>query len=420
MRSVTLQARRRLLVRRHHLGGTADGPEAVTGALVALHASDPASVYLSVLTRSTATTVRDVAAALYERRSLVRWMAMRRTLFVFNRDDIPMIQAAVSTPLAASLRTRLVNQLRRNGTQPPLDEEPDDWVDTTSVLVEDALGRRSSATGSQLAGDEPRLAVSILARTASQRPQNVTTSLLTLMSAQGRIVRGRPTGAWTSRHHAWEPVAAWWPDGLPERDGAEAAQTLASRWLARFGPATPEDLRWWTGWSKGVTRRALTGLALEEVDLHGGPGIVLAHDLDASEPADDESAAPGAALLPALDPTPMGWTRRDWMFGIDPALVFDSAGNIGPTVWWDGEIVGSWAVTAAGDLCTAVLADRGSDAAKAIADAAAHLHHRLSGAVVVPAARTPLEQSILADASRAPCHENADDIPPPRDRTLPR
>jgi hypothetical protein len=44
-----------------------------------LHATDPASVYLSVLARSAESTLSDVADAMYARRSLVRWMAMRRT-----------------------------------------------------------------------------------------------------------------------------------------------------------------------------------------------------------------------------------------------------------------------------------------------------------------------------------------------------
>ena len=58
---------------------------------------------------------------MYERRSLVRWMAMRRTLFLLPRPDVPVVQAAVSTPLAAMLRRRLISQLKRNGTEPPVD-----------------------------------------------------------------------------------------------------------------------------------------------------------------------------------------------------------------------------------------------------------------------------------------------------------
>jgi hypothetical protein len=49
MRTITVQERRRRLVRQHYLDGGATSPEALVDALVALHATDPASVYLAVL-----------------------------------------------------------------------------------------------------------------------------------------------------------------------------------------------------------------------------------------------------------------------------------------------------------------------------------------------------------------------------------
>ncbi|MFZ0088060.1 MAG: winged helix DNA-binding domain-containing protein [Solirubrobacteraceae bacterium] len=389
MRTITVQQRRRAMVHRHHLAGDADDPEAVTRALIALHATDPASVYLSVLARSAVSTLADVADALYERRSLVRWMAMRRTLFVFAREDIPTVQAAVSTPLAAMLRRRLIRQLQRNGSDPHIDGDVGRWLAELEDRTEAALARRGTATGAQLADDEPALSTRILARAPSDRPQNLTTSLLTLMSADGRLVRATPTGAWTSRHHRWERVFRWWPQGLPPVDPTEAQRDLARRWLARFGPATTEDLRWWTGWNTTTTRRALEGLEIEAVDLHGHAGIVLARC------AEESAGDPAATLLPALDPTPMGWKNRDWFLGIDSSLVFDRAGNIGPTLWWDGEIIGSWAVAPNGDLRTQVVADRGAEAQAAVERAAAQLHARLNGAAVTPAVRTPLEQALV-------------------------
>ncbi|NYJ06690.1 winged helix DNA-binding domain-containing protein [Petropleomorpha daqingensis] len=395
MRTVSMHDRRRAMVRRHHLAGAAGTPEEVTRSLVALHATDPASVYLSVLARSAASTLSDVSAALYDRRSLVRWMAMRRTLFVFPREDIPLVQAAVSTPLAAVLRRRLISQLERNGSEPPVDGDPAAWIDELERRVERALSRRGTATGGQLRSDEPALATRIPARAPSERPQLVTTSLLTLMSAAGRLVRGTPTGPWTSRHHRWEPIGQWWPDGLPDVDPIRAQRDLARRWLTRFGPATFEDLQWWTGWTKTTTGQALAQLPIETVDLHGAEGITLTDPDD--EPGSEEPE-PTATLLPALDPTPMGWKSRDWFLGIDSRSLFDRAGNIGPTLWWDGEIIGSWAVTPHGDVRTTVLADRGVAAAQAIERAAATLQHRLQGAVVTPAARTPLERSISEEA----------------------
>jgi hypothetical protein len=381
------------MVHRHHLAGDADDPEAVTRALIALHATDPASVYLSVLARSAVSTLADVADAMYERRSLVRWMAMRRTLFVFPREDIPTVQAAVSIPLAAMLRRRLIRQLQRNGSDPHIDGDVGRWLADLEERTEHALARRGTATGTQLADDEPALRTRILARAPSDRPQNLTTSLLTLMSANGRLVRATPTGPWTSRHHRWEPVFRWWPQGLPPIDPTEAQRDLARQWLARFGPATTEDLRWWTGWNNTTTRRALQRLEIEEVDLHGQAGIVLARC------AEESPGDPAATLLPALDPTPMGWKNRDWFLGIDSSLVFDRAGNIGPTLWWDGEIIGSWAVAPNGDLRTRVVADRGAEAQVAINRAASQLHARLNGAAVTPAIRTPLEQALVKGGS---------------------
>ncbi len=398
MRKVTKVERRQLMVQRHHLAGDAQSPESVVHALVALHATDPASVYLSVLARSATAALRDVAEAMYERRSLVRWMAMRRTLFVFGRDEIPTVQAAVSTPLAEALRRQLLNQLRRDGSgwaaydDRTLGRRLAELEDRVVLVLE----RHGTATGAQLRTDEPELATRVPARSRSESPQSITSSLLVVMSADGQIVRSTPTGPWTSRHHRWAPVSDWWPDGLPAVDPTQARQDLARRWLSRFGPATVEDLRWWTGWTKATTRQVLGGLPVEEVDLHGESGIELAEPEGGRtrETAPQTNADPTVTLLPALDPTPMGWKRRDWFLAIDPARLFDRAGNIGPTLWWEGEIIGSWAVAGNGDIRTVVLADRGADAAAAVDREAARLHDRLDGAAVTPAARTPLEKSL--------------------------
>jgi hypothetical protein len=68
-------------------------------------------------------------------------------------------------------------------------------------------------------------------------------------------------------------------------------------------------------------------------------------------------------------------------------------------LWWNGEIIGSWAISAAGDLRTRVLVDRGAAATEAIDTAAAHLHQRLNGATITPAIRSPLEHAITYDHS---------------------
>lgn len=392
VRTVSVQQRRSVIVRRHHLGGNAQSPEAATRAVLALHAKDPVSVYLSVLARSAGTTLADVAEAMYGRRSLVRWMAMRRTLFLFPREDVPVVQAAVSTPLAQTLRRQLVSRLERNGSEPPVRGDLRGWVHDLEGRVEEALAKRGAATGAELSSDVADLRTVISPKAPSDRPQAVTSPLLTIMSADGRLVRGTPTGPWTSRHHRWEPIERWWSGDMAVPQADEARRVLARRYFARFGPATVDDFQWWTGWSKTTAQQALADLPVHEVDLQGQTGLVLDDD-----DLDDEPVAPVAALLPALDPTPMGWKRREWLLGVDRHQLFDRAGNIGATLWWDGEVVGSWAVTRTGDIRTAVVADRGTEVEQAIQDAAARLQERLEGAVVTPAARTPLERVLAED-----------------------
>lgn len=358
-------------------------------AVVVLHATDPATVYLSALARCPSLTLDDVARELYDERRLVRMLAMRRTLFAVPAELVPVVHAAASLDVAATQRRRLLRQLETTPTDPPLPDDRATWLEEVEAGVVAAVQRLQVASGADLARAEPRLQTALLPTTDKSYDvrRAVTTQVLTLLGAQGQLVRARPLGAWTSRQHTWEPATAWWPDGLAFVEPAEARARLVEHYLRRFGPATEADITWWTGWSKSVTRAALG--ALETVESCGG--LVLADDAEATAPPE-----PAAVLLPALDPTPMGWKSREWFLPPDPSRLYDSYGNVGPTIWWGGEVVGGWAVRPDGSIATALLVDRGAEARAAVEQAAAGLASRLGGAVVVPSFRTPLERELSA------------------------
>ena len=381
-----MRERRARLVRRQlTAGSTAEAARAV----VALHATDPATVYLSVLARCPGLTLDDVARAMYDERRLVRMMAMRRTLFVVPAELVPVVHAAASLEVAATLRRRLLTQLATLPTEPALPDDLAGWLADAEAGVVAAIERLEVASGAELAKAEPRLRTALLPTTtkAYDVRRTLTSQVLVLLGAEGRLVRGRPRGAWTSRQHTWEPAAAWWPDGIEPLEPSQARARLVEEYLRRFGPATEADVAWWTGWAQGATRRALA--ALDTVEQAGG--LVLADD---AEPTDEP--APTAMLLPALDPTPMGWKQRDWFLPEDVRQLYDSYGNIGPTVWWGGEVVGGWAVRPDGFVATEMLTDRGDDALRSVTSAAEALQARLAGAVVVPSFRTPLERRLSA------------------------
>jgi hypothetical protein len=91
------------MARRHRLAAAARAGtvEEVVDGLVALHGTDPASVYLSALARLRHPEVRAVEEALYEQRSLVRMLGMRRTMFIVRTELAPVVQSSSSDTVAA-------------------------------------------------------------------------------------------------------------------------------------------------------------------------------------------------------------------------------------------------------------------------------------------------------------------------------
>jgi hypothetical protein len=291
---------------------------------------------------------------------------MRRTVFVTTLEIAALIQAGCGHAVAARERRKVLGYLSDSGVAP----DPDGWLAEVEEVALAALAARGEATAAELSADDPRLKTEIvLSRGKSyEGRQAVGSRVLFLLAAQGRVVRGRPRGSWTSSQYRWAPLTQWCPDGLDEWVTEAAEVELARRWLYSYGPATADDLQWWTGWTRTQTRRALIALGPAEVDLDGQPGIALADDLDPVP-----SAEPWLALLPGLDSTPMGWQRRDWFLGEHAGRVFDRNGNVGPTLWWDGRIVGGWAQDPDGQVVCQFLEDAGSDAVAAAEAAAARL-----------------------------------------------
>jgi hypothetical protein len=76
--------------------------------------------------------------------------------------------------------------------------------------------------------------------------------------------------------------------------------------------------------------------------------------------------------------------------------LFDRSGNIGPTVWSDGRIVGGWAQRGDGEIAYRLLADVGSEKAGAVAAAAHGLSAWIGDVRVTPRFRTPLERELAS------------------------
>jgi hypothetical protein len=392
MRTITAAERRARLGRRHALSPQhrAADPVEVARRVVALHGTDPATTVLSAVQRTKDGTITDVDKALYDDRSLIRVLSMRRTVFAVPTDLVSACHAGASDIVAREQRRRLEKLLAESDVT----DDPVGWlreVEAIAVAAVEAAGEISSAELGKL---DERLATRVVLSAGKkyEATQAVASRLLTLMSATGEIVRVRPRGGWTSTQFRWSTLHNWSPDAIEPCTVEDAAAEIARRWLAAYGPATEDDLAWWTGWTKARTRAALAAIHAVEVDLEGQPGLVLPDDTD-PEPDDDDS---WVTLLPALDPSTMGWRHRDFYLGEHREQLFDINGNAGPTVWHGGRIVGGWAHLDSGEVALNLLTDVGRAAAEEAARQAAALSELLGDVRLKARARgwTPSENQL--------------------------
>nr|WP_205751741.1 winged helix DNA-binding domain-containing protein [Cryptosporangium phraense] len=379
--------------RRRRIGARqmcATDPVSAAECVVALHATDPATVFLSVRARVADSLPSALEDALYEQRTLVRMLGMRRTMFVVPSPLLPVVEASTMERVAGAQRRLLVKHLREAGI-----DDTERWLADVDRCTLDALAARGgTATAVELAADEPRLRTTL--HLAPGKPYEartaITSRVLTVLGAEGRIVRGRPSGSWVSQRYQWALAEQWLPVPLDRPSETDARARLASAWLRAYGPAHPADLQWWTGWTGAHVKRALADLGAVEVALSGGTGVALPDDL---EPTADPG--PWVAFLPALDPTTMGWAQRDWYLGEYGPRLFDRAGNAGPTVWSDGRIVGGWAQRADGSIAVRLFEDVGADARARVYAEAERLERWFAdadGVRVIPRFRTPTEREL--------------------------
>jgi len=389
VRRITTDQRRALLARRHHLVASAktDDVVAIAGDMVALHGTDPSAVFLSAAARMRRPSVESIERALYDDRSLVRTLCMRRTMFVLPVPLVPVVQAACTDALVAGERRRTLAMLEGAG-----EADAATYLRDMEQATLTAIEERGEVTGAELSKIVPGLNRKLAVGEGKkwEGTIGVTTRVLFLLSTEQRIVRGRPRGGWTSSQYRWSPMSSWLP-GDQARPGADEARVeLTRRWLHAFGPATVTDLKWWSGLTLGQVRKALGALDIEEVDLDGATGIALAHDIPPTSECE-----PWVALLPSLDPTTMGWKERGWYLGGHGPLLFDTNGNAGPTVWYGGRIVGGWAQRRTGEVVFELLEDVGEAAVEAIASEAARLGEWLGEVRVAPRFPTPLQRRLV-------------------------
>lgn len=308
---------------KHYL--MADASNDDLGGMVAdiwgLHATIPATPYLSLLARSPEFRRESLEVELYEKKTLVKTRCVRNTVYIVPVERLPAVMAA----------TR--RQVLRNG------ERIKQHLGLSTAEYDELSAR---VVG--LMGDRGMTAKEIGVRLHAQ--VNIS-PFLQLMSDEGLLVRGAPAGSWKSNLHNYHVLESYLPAvDLSSAEEEQARVQLVEQYIASFGPVTVEDVAWWTAFPRGEVRKILEKLGSRVRS-------VLVEDFEADHfiIASDEDfllhthsgAGSVVNILPALDPYLMGYKVRERYLqeGHSP-FVFDRSGNVTSTVLVDGRIVGVW------------------------------------------------------------------------------
>jgi winged helix DNA-binding protein len=339
---IDVEERRARLAERHRLlprTRTDDLPQ-IADDLVALHSSDPVTVFLSAMARMAHPSIAAVEQALYVDRSLIRHHGMRRTLWVATPPVVQLMHAAATRDLLTNERRRTSQLLAASGVQ-----DPERWLADAEKQVLADLREHGPSNAREIGQrvEALRQPLQLAPGKSYAAVQSAHTRVLYILGFAGKMLRGQPSN-WINGAYRYVDAESWLPGGLGDLDPRLAAAELAARWLQRFGPATTIDLQWWMGWTLKRTRQALADCGAVEVDLDDVTGWLAADDPPLAP------VEPWVAVLPGLDPTIMGWKQREWYLPSTSREVFDGVGNGGPSLWVDGRVVGGWAQTKDGSI----------------------------------------------------------------------
>lgn len=317
---------RRARLDAHLLGGSSLRPTEVVDRAIAMQGQDLPAVLRAIAIRSRpGTTIADVRAA-FDAGELVRSWPMRGTLFATTPGHLAALLAHTAD------RTLRSTARRREalGLEPPTIDRA--WSLLRDALLECPRRRAEALELWDAAGLAPK----------GGRGYH----LLMHLSVSGRIHWG-PFDADTGEHLLQLTAAA-----PPEHANDDASLTRIVRgYLTARGPATDDDVAWWTKLPKTALRRALAEVDdLVEVDVEGVRMRALASALEPASASAVQSPAttnpsPGAVtLVPAFDEWVLGYGDRS-LIGTPAALqalVPGSNGVFRPAVLVDGRVVGVW------------------------------------------------------------------------------
>ncbi|MFX0021603.1 MAG: winged helix DNA-binding domain-containing protein [Candidatus Hermodarchaeota archaeon] len=295
----------------------------ITKDICGLHSTELSTSYLSLLERTNNFKKEDLEKELYENKTLGRIRGMRRTLFIQTKEMIPIVHAA--TYKLSEKNFKKYMEFHKVSLS--------EYQNISNQILNLLNGRELSATE---------------IRKELDSTLNIP-AIIQLMCNYGLLIRGKPIKDWKDRRNKYAKFASYFPNmELAIENETKALQILVEKYIRRYGPATENDLSWWTGLTKSEIRKRLSVIEPEliKIKISSIQGICTIFKSDLEGLTNHKAfGKPILSLLPKLDPYPMGYKERErYINSENYNQMFDRSGNATSTIFLDGVAIGVWDV----------------------------------------------------------------------------
>ncbi|MFX1588627.1 MAG: winged helix DNA-binding domain-containing protein [Promethearchaeota archaeon] len=296
----------------------------ITEDICGLHATGTKETYLSLFARGSSFKKEDLDNELYIKKTLGRIRGIRKTLFIYTKQMIPIIYSATK---------HLIEKLFEK------------YLNSRDISVEDY--KKLSKEILNLLNQKEMSTSEIKKVLTSQKDIG---AIISIMCDEMVIIRTKPIKSWKDRRIRYASFKEYFPEiKIDSYNEAEALKILIKKYIKSFGPLTENDIVWWTGVVKSKIRRALDQFRDEIATIKVPP---LNHDFLILQTEIEKlnnltlTRENTINFLPQLDPYLMGYKDRERYIDFNNyEYVFDRSGNITSTILLDGEIIGVWDVT---------------------------------------------------------------------------
>jgi len=282
--------------------------------------------YLSLLARRPNMQLADLDEALIIDRSLLRASAFRGSLFLLPSEDYGNYYRTFHQYLLKrgmqKLLAHQINEIKLNRFAEILNNAISDLPVTIPKILELLFPGRKG------------------------RPSDeVCYHIIQKLCDLGVIVRATAKG-WKGNDFTYALFKKWIPDVSLSADNPETARTETIRkYLRCYGPASLEDIVWWTGLSMQQCQRSIGNLRREAVRFHvesyKDDMIGLKESIELirkKSPIFEE-----VQLLPPWDPYTFGWRCQKRLADKEILpFIYDSFGNATSVIMDIGKAIGLW------------------------------------------------------------------------------